>query len=69
MKKIGKLFCACCGYDWGIVSKLDQLLIPIIKIDAFVIHKVSADGSKYRRAKTYKKWKDVLFSIEDVEFV
>lgn len=68
MYKVGKIYCASCGSDWGILAKLAETRIPVVKVDCFVLYEFNPDRSK-SRGKVYKKWIDVPFSIEDVENV
>lgn len=66
--KIGKVSCKKCGRDWGIIAKLADLYIPVIKIDSFVVYSLNADYSR-GRPFVFKKWIQVPFSVEDVDFI
>ncbi|XP_064604095.1 antiviral innate immune response receptor RIG-I-like isoform X2 [Liolophura sinensis] len=59
--KKGKVWCAKCGYDWGIVACYRSKNLFVIKIVAFVV--VDYEG----RRSTFKKWTAVRFEIDNFQ--
>ena len=58
ISKDGKIYCAQCGYDWGITATYKRAKFPIVKLVSFIL----VDGRDKRN--TVKKWKDAPFSVE-----
>ncbi|XP_076121081.1 ATP-dependent RNA helicase DHX58 [Alosa pseudoharengus] len=59
-----KIFCAKCRKDWGMEIKFKKVaVLPCIQIKSFSI-KTPEDSD----LKSYKKWKDVPFPVEEFNF-
>ncbi|XP_027695252.1 probable ATP-dependent RNA helicase DDX58 [Vombatus ursinus] len=60
LEKTGKIFCAerSCHHDWGIFARYKTFVVPIIKIDSFVVEDV-ATGLQ----TLYSQWKQCNFKM------
>ena len=56
--KMGKLHCAKCDHDWGVVARYKNVHFPVLKASSFALE--NANG---RIVDCYKKWKDVPFTV------
>ena len=67
-KKIGdiemskKIFCKKCGKDWGVTALINSVEWLCIKISGFVLEFPDKDPPR----RTYRKWKELPFDIEEV---
>ncbi|KAJ1135883.1 hypothetical protein NDU88_002312 [Pleurodeles waltl] len=59
----GGLISCTCGQEWGMEMLYKALNLPAISIKNFVVE--TSDGQR----KTYKKWKDVPFEVEEMDYV
>jgi len=57
-KKLSKVVCKICNYEWGIQAMWEnRLSLPLIKIDGFKIK-----NSPTAEPLPYKKWRDCPFA-------
>ncbi|XP_071817176.1 ATP-dependent RNA helicase DHX58-like isoform X2 [Apostichopus japonicus] len=66
--KLGKIYCSNCAKDWGVLAKFQELIIPVIKIDSFVVYEINTDASR-GKVKIAKKWANAPFTVEDVDVI
>ncbi|XP_078501540.1 ATP-dependent RNA helicase DHX58-like isoform X3 [Lissotriton helveticus] len=58
----GGLISCTCGQEWGMEIVYRAVNLPAISIKNFVVE--TSDGHR----KTYKKWKDVPFAVEEMNY-
>ena len=61
----GPLHCQDCDAEWGVMLKYQSKDMPCIKASSFGFEFEDEDGLK--TTVSFKKWKNVLFNVEDFD--